>query len=144
MTMKYVFASPGWMAFMHGMVAERASRLAAEAPDISWSLCEVFTDPPASLSADGAPIAWHVIVRDGEVTFAATESDAVEFKVIVDYEGVVPLGRYDTRGDPDRAAELTAMSQALIAEGRMQTIGDRSNRDPRIGNFHDPIARVTA
>jgi hypothetical protein len=57
---------------------------------------------------------------------------------------VLPLGRYDTQGRPERRAELTAMSQDLVRRGLMRVAGDRSGRDPRIGDFHDPIARVTA
>lgn len=142
--MAYVFAGPGWMAFMHGLIVERVQRLKAEAPGIGWSICEVFTDPPEALSPDGEPIAWHCVVKDGEVRFGAHEIDDVEFKVIVDYTAVVPLGRYDTKGDPARRAELTAMSAALREAGKMQVIGDRSGRDPRVGDFHDIIARVTA
>jgi hypothetical protein len=142
--MKYAFASPGWMAFMHGLVVERVRRFAVEAPDIAWSICEVFTDPPAELSPDGRPLAWHCMVQGGVVRFEATETDAAEFKVIVDYAAVVPLGRYDTQGDPERRAELGRMSQALRDDGRMQVIGDRSGRDPRVGDFHDIIAKVTA
>jgi hypothetical protein len=132
------------MAFMHGLVVERAARLRREAPGLGWSICEVFTAPPRELSPDGSPLAWHCVVRDGEVTFGDTETDDVEFKVIVDYEAVLPLGRYDTRGEPARQAELAAMAQALRDAGRMQVIGDRSGRDPRVGDFHDVIARVTA
>ncbi|MBI1198550.1 MAG: hypothetical protein GC203_11865 [Phenylobacterium sp.] len=141
---RYPFASPGWMAFMHGMIRERASRLFAEAPGVGWSICEVFTDPPPELSPTGRPIAWHVIVRDGEVSFGDTETDAAEIKIVADYAAVLPLGRFDTRGDPARAAELGAMSRDLIARGLMTVVGDRSRRDPRIGDFHDAIARVTA
>jgi len=142
--MTYAFASPGWMAFMHGLVTERVRRFQTEALDISWSLCEVFTDPPADLSPDGSPLAWHCIVRDGEVTFGEGERDDVDVKIVIDYEAVVPLGRYDTRGEPARQAELAAMAQALRDAGKMQVIGDRSKRDPRVGDFHDIIARVTA
>jgi hypothetical protein len=142
--MLYAFGSPGWMAFMHGLVVERVHRLRGEAPDIAWSICEVFTDPPRELSPNGAPLAWSCVVRDGAVQFEAADRDDVEFKVVVDYEAVVPLGRYDTRGDPDRRAELTGMSQALVASGKMRLVGDRSKRDPRVGDFHDIIARVTA
>jgi hypothetical protein len=142
--MKYAFASPGWIAFMHGMIVERVRRFQTEQPDIGWSICEVFTNPPAELSADGAPLAWHCVVKDGELRFGTTEIDDVEFKVIVDYAAVVPLGRYDTRGDPERKAELGRMGQALRDAGKMQVIGDRSARDPRVGDFHDQIARVTA
>lgn len=128
---------------MHGLVTERVRRFQKEAPDIAWSICEVFTDPPAELSPDGAPLAWHCIVQNGEIAFGATERDDVEFKVIVDYAAVVPLGRYDTQGKPERAAELSQMSAALIRDGRMRLIGERSKRDPRVGDFHDIIARVT-
>jgi hypothetical protein len=142
--MKYAFASPGWMAFMHGMMVDRAARLLEEAPDVAWSICEVFTDPPRELSPDGAPLAWHAVVQDGKVEFGASERDDVDVKITVDYAAVVPLGRYDTRGDPGRAAELAALGQGLRDRGLMCVIGDRLARDPRVGNFHDAIARVTA
>lgn len=139
--MKYAFASPGWMAFMHGLIVERVAGLPR---DVAWSLCEVFTDPPPDLSPDGRPIAWHAVVRDGQVEFGATERDDVEVKITIDYEACVPLGRYDTRGEPERAAELAAMAQDLRDRGLMSVRGDRAGRDPRAGNFHDVIARVTA
>ena len=142
--MKYAFASPGWMAFMHGMLVERAARLFAEDPAIAWSICEVFTDPPKDLSPDGRPLAWHAVVRGGQVEFGDTERDDVDVKITVDYKGVVPLGRYAVDGDPARREELTAMGQVLRDAGRMTVVGDRAGRDPRIGDFHDAIARVTA
>jgi hypothetical protein len=142
--MKYEFASPGWMAFMHGMIAERVAQLGEAATTLNWSICEVFTNPPASLSSSGAPLAWRCVVRGGEVSFAAEESDDVDVKVVVDYAAVVPLGRYDTRGDPARTAELAGMGQVLLKDGRMTVLGDRSKRDPRIGNLHDAVAKVTA
>lgn len=142
--MKYPFASPGWTAFMHGLIVERVRRFAVEAPDIAWSICEVFTDPPEELSIDGSPLAWHCVVKDGQVRFGAFEIDDVEFKVFVDYTAVVPLGRYDTRDDPERRAELGRMAQALRDAGKMRVVGDRAGRDPRVGDFHDIIARVTA
>ena len=61
--MKYPFASVGWMAFMHGLIVERVRRFAIEAPDVAWSICEVFTDPPEELSIDGSPLAWHCVMR---------------------------------------------------------------------------------
>ena len=142
--MKYEFASPGWMAFMHGMLTARMEALGEAARDMNWSICEVFTDPPGSLSPDGSPLAWHCVIRDGAVEFGDTDRGDVDFRVVVDYAAVLPLGRYDAAGDPERAAELAGMGQALVAKGLMKTQGDRSRRDPRIGNLHDPIARVTA
>lgn len=142
--MRYEFAGPGWMAFMHGMMVERAARLATEPPEVAWSICEVFTDPPRDLSRNGRPLAWYAEVRGGQVEFGGTERDDVDVKIVADYNAVLPLARYDTRGDPARAAELAAAGQALRDQGLMTIVGDRAGRDPRVGNFHDAIARVTA
>jgi hypothetical protein len=139
----YEFASPGWKAFMHGMITANVVRLGADAADLRWSICEVFTDPPAHLSPSGAPIAWFCKVSGDRVTFGEGEIDDVDVKVIADYAAVLPLGRYDTAGDPGRAAELAGMSAGLVAAGQLTRIGDRAARDPRMPNLHDPIARVT-
>lgn len=141
---QYEFASPQWIAFMHGMIVERVKRWKEDAPDLSWSICEVFTNPPEHLSPAGAPIAWSCIYNRGDLTFEASERDDVEFKVVVDYNAVLPLGRYDTAGCPARQKELADMAAHLRASGAMKVTGDRSQRDPRVGDLHDLIARVTA
>ena len=53
----------------------------------------------------GAPIAWSVVVRDGEVQFGNSDIDDVEIEVTVDWRVVLPLGRFDTRGQAERKAE---------------------------------------
>jgi hypothetical protein len=108
------------------------------------SICEVFTDPPAALSPDGAPIAWSCVVSGADVDFRMQARDDVAYKVVVDYDAVLPLGRYDTRGDPARAAELRAMGQALSASGKMVVTGARPAGPSALGSFHDAIARLTA
>lgn len=142
--MLYEFASPGWMAFMHGMMCERVAALGEAAREIDWSICEVFTDPPKHLSPDGSALAWCCIVRGGEVEFSNSQRTDVDFLVVADYAAILPVGRYDTRGEADRQAELAAMAQDLVQRGLMRTTGDRARRDPRLGNAHDAIARVTA
>jgi hypothetical protein len=143
--MVYEFGSPGWMAFMHGMVAGRIADLGEPARDVNFSICEVFTDPPPTLSPTGAPLAWHCIVRGGEVEFGAFDRQDVEVRVVADYAAILPLARYDhARGDPVRATEIAAQGQALRESGKLVVHGNRAQRDPRIGNLHDPIARVTA
>jgi hypothetical protein len=144
MTMKYDFGSPGWMAFLHGLVVERVQRFRVEAPDIAWSICEVFTNPPAALSPDGTPLAWHCIVRDGVVTFGNSERQDVDYRFIADYDDILPLGRFDTRGEVARQQALQTMAAELRASERVQVFGDRSARDPRVGDFHDILARATA
>jgi hypothetical protein len=132
------------MAFMHGLQVDRARELYAIAPEAGWSICQVFTDPPEQLSADGAPLAWHSIARDGAVIFGREDRADVDYHVVVAYHDVLPIARYDTRGDPERRAALAQLSASLVAAGRMRVTGDRSGDDPRIGDFHDLIARVTA
>lgn len=140
----YVFGSREWMAAFHGLVAERVAALAPANPDLTLSICEVFTNPPAALSPDGAPLAWSCVVSGGEVDFRPVARDDVAFKVVVDYDAVLPLGRYDTRGDPARAAELRAMGQALAASGKMTVTGVRASGPSALGSFHDAIAKLTA
>jgi hypothetical protein len=142
--MSYEFAGPQWVAFMHGLVVERLERLRREIPNVAWSICEVFTDPPPTLSPDGSSIAWHCVVSEGRLTrFGSGEIDDVEFKVVADYAAILPIARYDTRGEPERVADLGRMSRELVEAGRMRIEGDRSGRNPEIGGFHDMVARVT-
>jgi hypothetical protein len=56
---------------------------------------------------------------------------------------VLPLGQFDTRGDPDRQTELSHMSADLIERGVMHIVGTRDS-DPRaMPSVHDAIARLT-
>jgi hypothetical protein len=143
--MTYEFASPGWMAFMHGMISARMADLGEAARTVNFSICEVFTDPPASLSPSGAPLAWHCVIRNGVIEFGNTERQDVEVRIVADYQSILPLARHDySSGDPERAAEVAAQGQALRESGKLVMHGSRAQRDPRIGNLHDPIARVTA
>jgi hypothetical protein len=132
------------MAFLHGLQVDRVGTLQDVAPDVSWSICQVYTEPPVELSPDGRPLVWHSIIKDGVVTFGPEDRSDVDYYVVVGYNDVLPIARFDTRGDPERRAELSRMSGALVESGRMTVNGDRDRRDPRIGDFHDPLARVTA
>jgi hypothetical protein len=132
------------MAFLHGLQVSRAAALREIAPGIKWSICEVFTAPPRDLSPNGQPLAWYSFIDDGAVRFGNANRTDVDYHVVVAYDDVLPIGRYDTKGDPKRREELVRMSGTLIESGRMTVTGDRSTRDPRIGDFHDALARVTA
>jgi len=57
------------MGFLRGMIAERLAALGPEAREINLAICEVFADPPASLSPGGGPSAWHCIVGNGAMEF---------------------------------------------------------------------------
>jgi len=141
--MKYDFAGPQWVAFMHGLISEKVAALGDQAKGLDWSFCEVFTDPPAVLSPNGRPLAWGYVVRGANVEFFDEDLPEAAVRIVADYDSVLPLARYDSQGDEARSQELAAMSQSLMESGKLVVHGDRSQQDGRIANLHDPIARVT-
>ncbi len=142
--MKYAFASAEWFACLHGIISERAFAVGAAHPDLTYSICEVFIDAPAdSPLTKGGQMAWYAVVKGQEVRFGLDEIDDVDFKVFIPFEEVPALARYDTRGDPDRAAELAGLVAEVVARGRFRSIGERSNSAEVIGSFHDAISRLT-
>lgn len=141
--MKYEFASPGWVAFLHGRISERFAAMGAERDSVDWSICEIFSDPPKHLSPDGEPLAWHCSMRNGALRFGTGVADDVAVTVRADYEALVPVGRYDTRGEEARAAELHAMVAELMGRGAMSVEGSLTDRDPQFSDIHDIVARVT-
>ena len=141
--MKYEFASREWCAALHGLIAERAAWEVKTKPNLAMSICEVFTDAPAHLADAGGKVAWSCVIEDGKVDFQTCERDDVKFKVFGDYTAILPLGQYDTRGDPERAAALGAMAAKVLESGGMRTTGERIANPQAITSIHDAIARLT-
>jgi hypothetical protein len=141
--MKYEFASRPWFAALHAIICEKAAAAADIQPDFTYRICEVFTGVPERLSSSGR-IAWHAIVRGRAVTFDLSEIDEADMKAVADYPSVLPLANYDTKGVPERAAELQAMSQALVAAGRLTITGSSlaASANP-MSSLHDSIAKLT-
>jgi hypothetical protein len=48
---KFNFCSPDWLAPYHGAMAACVAIAAVDAPDLSFSICELASDPPAHASA---------------------------------------------------------------------------------------------
>jgi hypothetical protein len=141
--MKYEFASPAWLAAIHGIISERAAQMMKQTPGLRMSICEAFTDAPPHLADVAGKIVWSCVIDDGVVDFRLAQRDDVRFKVAVDYAAVLPLGQFDTKGDPARQAELSRMSADLIERGVMKIVGQRDS-DPRaMPSVHDAIARLT-
>ncbi len=141
--MKYEFASPEWCAALHGLIAERAAWEVKSKPNLRMSICEVFTGAPARFADTDGNAAWSCVINDGRVDFQRRVRDDVRFKVVGDYAAILPLGRYDTRGDPARAAELAAMALKVRESGGMTVIGERLADPQAITSIHDAIARLT-
>lgn len=141
--MKYEFASRPWFAALHAVICEKAAVAAKANPDFSYRICEVFTGVPERLAAGGR-IAWHAVVRGSNVEFDLSEIEEADMKAVADYNSVLPLATYDTRGIAERAAELQAKSQALIGAGHLQITGSSlaASANP-MSSLHDSIARLT-
>ena len=135
-TDKVVFASPAWI--------ERArlelESLAAEhgQPGERFSLCEVFTEAPAELAADGT-IAWYFYIDGKNVRVGTGEVDDADVKAWVSYAKILPTARliYTPEYLAERANE-PAGSQFDKAEG------DFSRTPAYITELHNRLAAVTA
>lgn len=141
--MKYEFGSAAWMSALHGVVAGAAAAAARRSPGLRYSMCEVYLDCPVRLSGPDGRIAWHYRIDGVNVDFGRTEPDNVDFKVVCDYQGILPAGRFDTRGEPERSAEMARMTDVLIKDGRLRLFGDPSRRPAELRFTHDAIARLT-
>ncbi|MES2987352.1 MAG: hypothetical protein V4808_05570 [Pseudomonadota bacterium] len=140
----YAFGSREWLAFLHGIFRERAAQMKAAGGDVSFSMCEVFTDPPAEIANDADRLVWSCVITDGEVDFRTSERDDVNIKIIADYQACLPICRFDTQGDPARAAEMGAMMKKLREAGQIEVITQGSNGAGTMPSVHDATARVTA
>lgn len=141
--MRYEFGSTEWLAALHGIIAERTAALSPSNPRLWMSTCEVFTNAPAHLADENGNITWSCVIEDGKVDFQRTERD-LRYKVIADYDAVLPMGQYDTLDQPDRRAVLMDMIKELLDSGGMtRPFGTRSDDPDAFPKLHDAIAKLT-
>lgn len=124
--------------------AEQA-RVTGHSPPLAFSMCEVFLDPPDHLGGKGARIAWHCVVKNGHTRFETSEADDVAFKVVADYQAILPMARIDTEASPDGAARIMELYQAAAAAGKLAWVGVRASEAGQGGveSVHNEIARLT-
>lgn len=141
--MRYEFGSTEWLAALHGIIAERTEALSPSNPRLWMSTCEVFTNAPGHLADDKGNIAWSCVVENGTVDFQRAERD-LRYKVIADYDAVLPMAQYDTLGKPERRSVLMAMIKELLDSGTMtRPFGTRSDDPDAFPKLHDTIAKLT-
>jgi hypothetical protein len=142
--MKYEFASREWCAALHGIIAERAAVEIKTKPNLTMSVCEVFSNAPAHLADKDGKLAWSAVVQGDKIDVRPAERDDVKVKVHADYQTCVPLGQFSTDGDPARAAKLQSMVAAAVAAGKLTFVGERAATPDSMTSIHDAIARLTA
>lgn len=140
---KHEFAGAGWVAEMRRIVGDLLRP--HDLTGIEYAFCEEFTDPPDHLRRDGAPtIGWHLRIAGGRVEVGDTPIDDVDFKIVADYQAVLPLARAVFAGHPDPAG-LKRLLDDTVAAGKIRQEGDRSRAPGFFASLdlHDPIARLT-
>lgn len=142
MAQKHEFASAGWFEFLR----EKIEALLRDAPDDArWNVCEVFTQVPTHLSqTPDRQASWHGRIRGRELEFGQGEIHDADFKVVADYQTVLPLARLVFADDPGAQARVDETLEKANREGKMRVEGSRDSRPDCLDGLHDAMARVTA
>ena len=89
-TEKVEFASTAWIDIARSGLEELVARRGTAGA--RFSLCEVFTDAPATIAPTGRA-AWHFFADGTTVAVSAGEVDDADVKICTDYQGVLPRAR---------------------------------------------------
>jgi len=140
MTQKVEFASPEWMVALREMIEFCVKEIG---PDVSFSLCEVFTSVPAHLDRSGnGAIAWHCIIRNGVVDFDYGEIDNADIKTIADYAYILPFAR--TKIEASNMDAYKEEQEEGVRSGKVTHFGDRSKIPAAFYGMHNELAEITA
>lgn len=137
MSERVEFAGPAWMT----AIEEKLRVFARANPNARFGICEVFTDSPKHLAADGV-IAWHCRIADGALDFRMGEVDDVDVKNVADYQAILPFARLHL--DAETQATYQQMSAEALASGKLKRFGDATKLPPEIHGLHNEMAAITA
>jgi hypothetical protein len=144
MAEKFELASARWFEELFRLFRETARAH----PEMTFSVCEVFTGVPARLRPDAqGKIAWRGFLRGGEADLAMGEvaPEAVTVKTIADWESTVPFARMKIDlASPDELMRYMKMADEAAAAGKMQRFGERDDVPPCLIEVHNALAERTA
>ena len=140
MSDKIEFASPEWHARLKELLETYTAKVG---PDLSLSICEVFTGVPSHLDKNGTgTIAWHCRIADGRVDFRDGEIPEADIKTVADYDFVLRLARMKI--EEATLVEYRAIQAEGAASGKLRSTGDHSKVPPVFHGMHNELAKVTA
>ena len=124
-TEKLEFCSAAWVAhageYLHRVVAETK----ADLTHANVAFNEVFTGAPPHLEPDDeGRIGWYLRIADGRLEVARGVLVEADFRIVGDYNTVVPLARMVFAGNPDLAAEAARLGAAAAKAGKIRREGD--------------------
>jgi hypothetical protein len=139
---KYELGSPDWLAMLKG-IFEQILAAGGQSDDVEFSMCEVYTDVPARISAE-PQVAWYLRVKAGEMIFLTEEVDDVDIKIVGQWALLSKLSslEYGEAGlPPDAAAEVAKATEErtflFTASPTMQP------PPPGFAAVHNQVARRT-
>jgi hypothetical protein len=142
---KYEFCSPEWLAAYHGAMAACVAVAAVDNPGLTFSICELASDPPAHLSPGGEPCGFHCFVRDGVLErFGAGDAGGAERKIVIDYAVMIDICRFELGRSRERASAYREMTKAAFEDGHVRAEGEQPRLPAPFHRLHDTIAGITA
>jgi hypothetical protein len=88
------FCSDAWLHRAQSVLSELVTKAGADLSGVSFSGCEVFTDPPANLRIEGTNRTyWYFRIGEGFAFASREDREDVDFRVVVDYQTALPRAR---------------------------------------------------
>ena len=107
----------------------------------SFSVCEVFTDAPADVSASGTA-AWYFYIEGKSVRVGLGEEVGTDVRIQADYESSLPNVRLVYT--PEVLEEMRENAEERSANSSSSVEGDMSKAPPYLVELHNQMAPLTA
>ena len=135
-THKVEFATSAWIDIARGALEEIVAEQGKTG--VRFSLCEVFTNAPASIDPTGI-VAWHFYVDGNTVAVSSGEVDDADVKIRTDYQAVLPQARqfYTPEILAERATEAPGAGFDSVQ-------GDMSLVPEYLVELHNRLCVITA
>ena len=109
--------------------------------ETSFSVCEVFTDAPADVSASGTA-AWYFYIEGKSVRVGLGEQVGTDVRIQADYESSLPNVRLVYT--PEVLEEMRENAEERSANSSSSVEGDMSKAPPYLVELHNQMAPLTA
>ncbi|MDC0214668.1 hypothetical protein OAL14_07615 [Gammaproteobacteria bacterium] len=109
--------------------------------ETSFSVCEVFTDAPADVSASGIA-AWYFYIEGKSVRVGLGEEAGTDVRIQADYESSLPNVRLVYT--PEVLEEMRENAEERTANTSSSVEGDMSKAPPYLVELHNQMAPLTA
>jgi hypothetical protein len=143
---KYEFMSRPWLIKLETIIRELTEAAGDPLAGVTYSMNQVYTDPPHHLAQDseGRMCGWWVRLHDGQIEFGTGEIPSANLKLIAPYAVMLPLARLVRAEDPKALERTVAAIREGVAAGTMVFEWDGLPQPAPLEATHDRIAKHTA